>query len=132
MNAPTTELLTWHLCADTLPDADITVLMWLIDPDDSADNWFSGWWDGATWHDASHGGEVYGTVTHWAEPSGPNVETKAQTRQRWDSLVSELRHIAVRCEFPDGDYVPVSLQTWAEDWIRRLEAPNFAMSGSTP
>lgn len=70
---PTTELLTWLLCADTLPDAHITVLMWLIDTDDRADDWFSGWWDGATWHDASHGGEVYGTVTHWAEPSGPNV-----------------------------------------------------------
>lgn len=45
------------------------------------------------------------------------------------NLVAELRHIAERCEFPDGDYVSISLQMWAEDWIRRIEVPNVANDG---
>lgn len=53
---------------------------------------------------------------------------RAAERQRWEPLVAELRHIAERCEFPDGDYVPVSLQMWAEDWIRRIEGPTRELS----
>jgi hypothetical protein len=63
--------LHWHRASDTLPDADMTVLMWVVD-DDGAD-WFSGWWSGEAWHDAAHGGIVMGAVTHWAEPEGPQA-----------------------------------------------------------
>jgi hypothetical protein len=62
------ELLEWH-AADTLPDADATVLMWVREG--SAADWASGWWDGEDWRDAASGGVVAGTVTHWAEPEGP-------------------------------------------------------------
>jgi len=60
------ELLEWHAASDRLPDADITVLMWL----QPAGEWFSGWHDFDGWHDASSGALVRG-VTHWAEPEGP-------------------------------------------------------------
>lgn len=66
---PLSELLAWHLCTDTMPDAELTVLMWHTD--DIGPDWSTGWWDGADWRYAETGGEVCGTVTHWAEPCGP-------------------------------------------------------------
>ena len=68
----TTETLTWHPAqAGSMPDADTTVLMWVIDPIDGHGEWFAGWWDGDCWRDASSGAPVYGEVTHWASPEGP-------------------------------------------------------------
>jgi hypothetical protein len=64
----TTEALQWHP-AEQLPDADITVLLWVVygtEPD-----WCRGWWDGEAWRDCASGGVVAGVVTHWAEPAGP-------------------------------------------------------------
>jgi len=69
------ELLQWHATADQMPDAEMTVLMWV--KQGSAVEWFAGWWDGEAWLDASSGGMVHGEVTHWAEPEGPpNVPVK--------------------------------------------------------
>ena len=63
------EHLTWHAVADALPDADLTVLMWVEEPDGSED-WLSGWLDGATWRDST-AMPVVGRVMWWAEPRGP-------------------------------------------------------------
>lgn len=62
------ELLEWH-SAEQLPDADMTVLMWVVSGTER--DWFAGWWDGDVWRDCASGGEVAGVVTHWAEPEGP-------------------------------------------------------------
>lgn len=69
------ELLQWRASDVSLPDADITVLMWVVTGNES--DWCGGWWDGQDWHGCDHGGVVAGAVTHWAEPEGPcwrNVE----------------------------------------------------------
>ena len=63
--------LDWHRAADTLPDADTTVLMWVVDPEGA--DWAAGWWDGEAWRDAASGGVVAGEVTAWAEPEGPQA-----------------------------------------------------------
>ncbi len=63
------ELLTWHSVTDALPDADLTVLLWVAEPDGSQD-WVSGWLDGETWRDST-AMPVAGRVTHWAEVGGP-------------------------------------------------------------
>jgi len=62
------ELLEWH-AAEQLPDADMTVLMWVCCGAER--DWFAGWWDGEDWRDCASGGVVVGEVTHWAEPEGP-------------------------------------------------------------
>lgn len=49
--------------------------------------------------------------------------------ERYAALIAELRCIATRCELPDGDYVSVSLQMWAEDWMRRIEGSNAKLTG---
>ena len=63
------ETLTWHSVTDALPDADLTVLLWVAEPD-GAQDWFSGWLDGDTWRDST-AMPVAGAVTHWAEVGGP-------------------------------------------------------------
>jgi hypothetical protein len=60
----------FHAAAAKLPDADLTVLLWVRYADGTSD-WAAGWWDGDCWRDAASGGPVSGTVTHWAEPAGP-------------------------------------------------------------
>lgn len=65
------EMLTWHAAAQ-LPDADLDVLLWVLERDGASD-WTRGWWDGEAWRDAGHGGVIAGTVTHWAEPAGPGA-----------------------------------------------------------
>ena len=65
----TAEVLQWHPAED-LPDADTTVLMWVISGGTEHD-WCSGWWDGEAWRGCNHGGKVDGQVTHWSEPAGP-------------------------------------------------------------
>jgi hypothetical protein len=44
-----------------------------------------------------------------------------QKASKLRDLIGELRHIAARCEMTDGDYCSVSVQMWAEEWIRRIE-----------
>ncbi|MEY2686850.1 MAG: hypothetical protein RL375_1048 [Pseudomonadota bacterium] len=68
--AVTGDAMTWTPAVDQLPDADLTVLLWVSYADGTAD-WAAGWWDGECWLDAASGGEVAGQVTHWAEPAGP-------------------------------------------------------------
>lgn len=63
------ETLHWHRTADCLPDADISVLMWVEEPD-GAQDWLSGWLDGATWRDST-AMPVVGRVLYWAEVGGP-------------------------------------------------------------
>jgi len=71
ISPPMAELLEWHATADALPDADITVLMWVREAGGA--DWHSGWWDGQDWRDAASGGVVAGEVSHWAEPEGPGA-----------------------------------------------------------
>lgn len=56
-----------------MPDADITVLIWVDDSDlnSAFSGWYAGWWDGIGWVDCASGGYVAGVVTHWADPIGP-------------------------------------------------------------
>jgi hypothetical protein len=63
------ELLEWHRAEHELPDADITVLLW-IGTGTEAD-WAAGWWDGEAWRLAESGGVCAGVVYAWAEPEGP-------------------------------------------------------------
>lgn len=64
------ELLQWHrVAAGDMPDADLTVLLWLCDG--TVQEWAAGWWDGQDWRLCESGGVAAGTVTHWAEPEGP-------------------------------------------------------------
>ena len=65
----TTELLKWHTPASDMPDAEITVLLWV--QDGQVAGWASGWWDGEDWRLAESGGVCAGTVVAWAEPEGP-------------------------------------------------------------
>ena len=62
--------LEWTPAKPTsMPDADISVLMWVVDGNES--DWSGGWWDGEAWRDNASGGVVAGQVTHWAQPEGP-------------------------------------------------------------
>lgn len=63
------ELLEWHRAAHDMPDADLTVLLWIVTGADT--EWQAGWWDGEVWRLAESGGVCAGSVTHWAEPEGP-------------------------------------------------------------
>ena len=68
-----TEQLQWQQASSAMPDADITVLCWIV-YDDGTTDWCPGWWDGAEWRDACNGGQIAGAVTHWSEPGGPAHE----------------------------------------------------------
>jgi hypothetical protein len=48
----------------------------------------------------------------------------AAERQRWTPLLAELRILAERCEWPDGDAAQVIAQLWAEEWVRKIDGPN--------
>lgn len=65
-----TEALTWRHPDDDMPDADISVLLWVRDGL-SGQDWCSGWWDGEDWRDCASGGAVDGDVLRWAQVSGP-------------------------------------------------------------
>jgi|JI102314A2RNA_FD_contig_51_4458882_length_2336_multi_2_in_0_out_0_3 hypothetical protein len=66
---PLIEALEW-LPASPPPDADTTLLLWIVYEDGDAD-WAAGWWDGEVWRDASTGGPASGEVTHYSSPMGP-------------------------------------------------------------
>lgn len=51
----TTETITWHLTSDALPDADITVLAEVRDPEDTGTECWPAFWSGASWIDAGTG-----------------------------------------------------------------------------
>lgn len=68
MAAACVKTLRWTPVAQSLPDAEITVLCWL----EPMGEWFAGWFDGRVWLDASSGARL-DNVTHWAEPVGPNT-----------------------------------------------------------
>lgn len=64
--------VTWvPVAAQTMPDADMTVLLWVRDG--RVSDWAAGWWDGEAWRDCASGGVVAGELTHWAEPEGPEA-----------------------------------------------------------
>lgn len=66
----TAELLEWHCVAGgSMPDAEVTVLLWLRYADGSTD-WCSGFFDGEAWCDCT-AMPVSCEVTHWAQPEGP-------------------------------------------------------------
>ena len=64
------ETLSWHSVTDALPDADLTVLLWVETGGES--DWVSGWLDGDTWRDST-AMPVAGAVTHWREVGGPGA-----------------------------------------------------------
>lgn len=66
------ETLIWIGPETCKPDADTTVLLWIVYEDSDAD-WAAGWWDGEVWRDASTGGPCSGEITHYAEPAGPDA-----------------------------------------------------------
>ena len=67
------ELLRWHVVADgDLPDADASVLLWIVFPAGDTD-WTTGWLDFDGWHLCESGGICPWKVTHWAEPQGPQA-----------------------------------------------------------
>lgn len=56
---------------------------------------------------------------HWYSPDAVREYVTAE-RKRWAPLAAELRHMAENYEMPDGDYCPVNMGMWAEDWLRKL------------
>lgn len=65
------EQLVWHNpAAGDMPDAEATVLMWVL-LEDGDELWEGGWWDGEAWRLAESGGICPGTVSAWSEPNGP-------------------------------------------------------------
>ena len=66
----TAELLQWHSVDTGMPDAELTVLMWMPDFEDGGE-WEGGWWDGEHWRLCESGGVCPWRVTHWAAPEGP-------------------------------------------------------------
>jgi hypothetical protein len=69
----TSVTLEWHhVSVHDMPDADLTVMLWISDPTGlSQPDWDRGWWDGEVWRLAESGGACAGTVVAWAEPEGP-------------------------------------------------------------
>lgn len=64
------ERITWHRAADTLPDSDMTVLIYA--PESDPPVWL-GYHDGTQWYTAD---AWVTTVTHWADmPVGPEGVT---------------------------------------------------------
>lgn len=81
----TAELLEWHDATTCKPDADTTVLMWFVDSDGHG-QWESGWWSGdGRWCFCESGGDVGATVTHWAEPEGPDCLTTPAPVRRMET-----------------------------------------------
>ncbi len=56
--------ITWIPVIDAFPDADMTVLVSIHGGDEPT--WLA-FTDGKRWFDACTGGELMGSVTHWAE-----------------------------------------------------------------
>jgi hypothetical protein len=64
-----TESLQWHPVSERMPDLGATVLIWFVYRDGDG-SWAEGWWGGHRWFDRE--GEIrHETVTHWAQPKGP-------------------------------------------------------------
>jgi len=55
----------------------------------------------------------------------------AAERERCAPLISELRMLAERCEWPDGDAAQVIAQLWAEEWVRKIDGPNVGANRTT-
>lgn len=72
---PLVEELTWRP-ADEPPDAEAAVLLWIVS-DLGASDWAEfgrGYWTGEAWRMDDDSEIVHGaTVTHWAEPAGPDA-----------------------------------------------------------
>lgn len=65
-----TESLTWHPVAERMPDANEYVLIWYVGVGNPGD-WCAGWFDGEQWRDSDAYPMHPLTVTHWAQPKGP-------------------------------------------------------------
>ena len=66
-----TESLQWHPVSERMPDADETVLVWYVDQDGAGD-WCTAWHCGdCGWIDGTGLPMTRVTVTHWAQPKGP-------------------------------------------------------------
>ncbi len=48
----------------------------------------------------------------------------AKERERFAELMTDLRVLATRCQWPDGDGAQVIAQMWAEEWVRKIDGPN--------
>lgn len=65
-----TESLQWHPVSERMPDADETVIFWFVDWKGHGD-WSAGYCFDGEWRDLFDRDAVRGTVTHWAQPKGP-------------------------------------------------------------
>lgn len=59
-------------------------------------------------------------AAYWIEWS------ESKERERLAQLLADLRQLAERCEWPDGDGAQVIAQMWAEEWVRRIDGHNVA------
>lgn len=65
-----TESLQWHPVSERMPDLKEPVLLWYRH--DSGTDWTAGWHDGERWRCCVDSYPMdYVTVTHWAQPKGP-------------------------------------------------------------
>lgn len=93
-----------HEAADCLPDADLDVLIWAADTDESQLGAYLGHDDtGPMWVDAQ--GQRVAGVTHWADmPGSIAATTDAQPGQRTSTatLAQAMRTLAAEITSDDG------------------------------
>jgi len=67
---PVTSTIRWHDPAVELPDADESVLLWLID-DEGGEDWDKGWLDDEQWRSAEGFPIEASAVRYWGEVEEP-------------------------------------------------------------
>ena len=71
------EQLRWVPVTERLPDAEISVLLWLQAADGSTD-WGVGHWTGDGWLLDWCGAAPEDQVVAWAEPGGPGLNVRGE------------------------------------------------------
>lgn len=66
-----TESLQWHPVSERMPNADETVIAWFEHKGSS--DWAAGYYDGEEWRLFEVDPRIRVTVTHWAQPKGPQA-----------------------------------------------------------
>lgn len=68
-----TETIHWIPTNESLPDCDLTVLIFCPDSISGSDPVWLGFFDGEVWRDVS-AGHIEETITHWSNiPNGPTI-----------------------------------------------------------
>lgn len=127
-----TEPITWHPVAEGLPDADLTVLLYLAEDERACEGWCDGTDDDGMplWRGVDSTPLDAFTVTHWADmPTGPigmseNPMTEGQERadfEKWQTSIGRPAWMLHRREGGPaaGEYVDSRCEDEWEVWQAR-------------